>query len=73
MPLLAQSEKTFATQASPDKYIYYENGRSANDFINEKHSAAFRASVEDPAAFFDKEAKKLHWFKPYKTILDTSD
>lgn len=41
--------------------------------MNETHAADYRASIEDPAAYFDKEAKKLHWFKPYTKILDTSD
>ena len=41
--------------------------------MNEIHDAKYKASIEDPESFFDAEAKKLHWFKPYKTILDKSD
>jgi propionyl-CoA synthetase len=46
------------------KYITYGD-LSANDFINEKHDKVYRDSIDNQEAFFDKEAKRLHWFKPY--------
>jgi len=42
------------------------------NFKNDTHESLYQESIKDPAAFFDKEAKKLHWFKPYTTVLDTS-
>ena len=54
------------------KYITYGD-RSANDFVNEKHTAAYQESIANPAAFWDTEAKRLWWHKPYTKIIDTSD
>ena len=42
------------------------------NFKNDTHESKFQDSISDPRAFFDKEAKKLHWFKPYTQILDDS-
>ena len=67
-----------------DKYITYAERKdpdhpdrsypaSANDFVNEKHAQTYAASIADPAAFWDVEAKRLWWHKPYTTIVDTSD
>jgi len=41
--------------------------------VNKKHSKACEDSLADPAKFWDAEAKKLWWHKPYEQIIDTSD
>ena len=54
-----------------DKYITYGD-KSCDDFVNEKHSTTYKASIADPAAFWDTEAKRIWWSKPYSKIIDTS-
>jgi hypothetical protein len=58
------SEEDKKSNIDLSKYITYGE-LSANDFVNEKHTETYRDSIENQAAFFDREAKRLHWFKPY--------
>ena len=37
-----------------------------------KYQAMYKASVEDPAAFWGEEGKRLDWIKPYSTVKNTS-
>ena len=55
-----------------DKYINYGD-RSANDFVNKYHTKTYKESIANPAKFWNVEAQRLHWHKPYKKIIDTSD
>lgn len=56
-----------------DKYIYYPNGRSANDFKNAAVEAEHKASLDSPEDYFKKEAEALHWHKKFTQTLDKSD
>ena len=40
-PLLQSQQGTFVTQASSDKYIYYDTSRCAVNFKNDTHEAKF--------------------------------
>ena len=37
------------------------------------YDALYRESVEDPAAFWGREASRLHWFHPWDRVLDEAD
>jgi propionyl-CoA synthetase len=56
-----------------DKYIYYPNGRSADDFKNSVVEAEHKASLDNRAEYFKKEAESVHWHKKFTQVLDTSD
>ena len=69
----ADEEKKGEDENLVDKYIRYDDAICANDFVNPTHDALYRDSIDNQADFFDREAKLLHWFQPYTTIIDTSD
>ena len=62
-----------AQSTEVDKYIRYPDEICTNDFVNPRHDALYRDSIENQAAFFDREAAKLHWYRLYSTTIDTSD
>ncbi len=39
---------------------------------NDKYLAMYKASVEDPEAFWAEHGKRLDWIKPYTTVKNTS-
>jgi propionyl-CoA synthetase len=57
---------------SIDKYITYAD-KSANEFVNLKHDTIYKDSIEQQHAFFDAEAKRVHWHKMYTKVIDSSD
>jgi acetyl-CoA synthetase len=36
----------------------------------DEYRELYRSSLENPSAFWDREAKRLSWFHPYHTVLD---
>ena len=54
------------------KYITYGE-RSAQDFVNEKHSEVYDYSIKNREEYFDEKAGHVHWHKKYTKIIDTSD
>ena len=36
----------------------------------EKYKELYKESLKDPEKFWAEQAKKLHWFKPWKKVLD---
>ena len=36
------------------------------------YEAKYRASVTDPEAFWGEEGKRIHWFKPYTRVKNTT-
>lgn len=53
-----------------NKYICYP-GRSADDFKNDKAETQFKASLDDRAAYFAKQAEDVFWHKKFTKVLDT--
>jgi propionyl-CoA synthetase len=37
------------------------------------YNEIYTASIENRDKFWDSEAKKVHWFQPYKKVLDDSN
>src|SRR5437773_1093838 len=37
-----------------------------------EYQEAYRESLEDPDAFWDRAARNISWFKPYERVLDSS-
>jgi len=54
------------------KYITYGD-KSADDFLNLRHDTIYKDSIEQQQAFFDTQAKRVHWHKMYTKIIDSSD
>ena len=54
------------------RYITYGD-LSCQDFKNPYHAKVYKESIENQESFFDKEAKKVFWFKKYTKIIDKSD
>ena len=48
-------------------YIFYDKDCS---YHNEKRDELHRYSIENKEAFWGDEAKKIHWFKEPKTVID---
>lgn len=61
------------TPSLVDKYIRYPDAICANDFVAPNHDKVYRDSIENQAAFFEREADLLHWDKRWTTAIDTSD
>ena len=57
-------ESTQRVSELTGKYITYGD-RSAQDFKNDYHEKTYQESIADPAAFWDVEAKRIWWSKPY--------
>lgn len=60
-------------ECNDDRYIRYADEICANDFVNPRFEELYRDSIDNQAAFFDREAKLVHWHKPYDEVIDTSD
>ncbi|MCC5833862.1 MAG: acetate--CoA ligase [Opitutales bacterium] len=39
----------------------------------DEYKALYKRSIEDPEGFWAEIAKELHWFKPWKQVLDASE
>ena len=59
-------------ESNLDKYITYE-GITALDFSHPLRDQAHKSSIDNPAAFWTKEAENLIWHKKATTAIDTSD
>jgi hypothetical protein len=58
---------------SLDSYICYPNGRSCNNFINEKAEAIYKHSITDREEYFAKQADEVYWHKKFTKTLDSTD
>jgi propionyl-CoA synthetase len=56
-----------------DAYICYPDGRSCDDFKNEKTAQIYKDSIADQEGFWSKRAELSHWSKKWTQTLDTSD
>ena len=55
-----------------DGYIRYEG--ITNEFKNPIYDEIYASSIdENQENFWDEQAQKLHWHKPYSQVLDKSD
>jgi len=59
----AMSEKIYAVPANWTKRAFIDDG---------KYQAMYAQSVKDPNAFWGEQGKRIHWFKPYTKVKNTS-
>ena len=69
----ASPNKKAVKGSSANQYIYYPDKICANDFVNPRHDALTADARDNQAAFFEREADKLHWFRRWTTTIDTRD
>jgi acetyl-CoA synthetase len=57
----------------PDKVYEVPPDWAKRAFINEaKYKAMYQRSLADPNGFWAEQAKRIHWYKPFTKVKDTS-
>jgi acetyl-CoA synthetase len=57
----------------PDKVYEVPADWAKRAFINEaKYKAMYQRSLADPNGFWAEQAKRIHWYKPFTKVKDTS-
>ena len=57
------SEKNYDVPSGWTKRAFIDDG---------KYQAMYAQSVKDPNAFWGEQGKRIHWFKPYAKVKNTS-
>lgn len=61
---------TQSTQSFPPPTLFSTNAH-INSF--EEYQELYEESINSPETFWDRVARELHWFQPWKKVLDDSD
>jgi acetyl-CoA synthetase len=60
-------------ETMPDKVYEVPADWAKRAFINEaKYKAMYQRSLADPNGFWAEQAKRIHWYKPFTKVKDTS-
>ncbi len=58
---------------SESDFFHVPAGWAERAFVDQAHyEAMYKASVEDPDAFWGEHGKRIHWFHPYTKVKNTS-